>query len=124
MINGIHASGRYMSVLGGSASNYINNYSGSQGVGNLRFNTTNQTMEVYDGNYWVTLNMPNATVGLNGVAEEAIDWVRRQMEEEKEMAELAKEHPAIDLALKNLNKAKEQLKITVHLSREHEETTS
>lgn len=124
MIKGIYTSGRYINVVGGSASNYINNYSGSQGVGNLRFNTTNQTMEVYDGNNWVTLNMPNATVGLNGVAEEAIDWVRRQMEEEKEIAELAKEHPAIDLALKNLNKAKEQLKITVHLSREHEETTS
>jgi len=42
MIKNIHASGRYIQVTGGDASTYVNNYSGSQGVGNLRYNTSNR----------------------------------------------------------------------------------
>jgi len=38
-----------MQVMGGSASTYVNNYGGAQGVGNLRFNTSSQCLEVYDG---------------------------------------------------------------------------
>jgi hypothetical protein len=124
MIKAIHTSGKYIQVIGGSASTYVSAQAGSQGVGNLRFNTSMQRLEVYDGNNWTMLNMPDASVGLNGVAEEAIDWVRKQMEEEKRLTALAEDHPAVKAALENLNKAKEQLRITAHLSREYEETTS
>ena len=123
MIKNIHTRGKYMQVIGGSASTYINNYGGSQGVGNLRFNTSSQNMEVYDGNNWTLLNIPDATVGLTVDAEEALDWVRQQMEEEKRITELAKTHTAVQIALENLNKAKEHLRITTILSKD-EETTS
>lgn len=123
MIKNIHIRGKYMQVIGGSASTYINNYGGSQGVGNLRFNTSSQNMEVYDGNNWTLLNMPDATVGLTVDAEEALDWVRQQMEEEKRITELAKTYTAVQIALENLNKAKEHLRITTILSKD-EETTS
>ena len=129
MIKNVHARGRYMQVLGGSAGTYINNHGGSQGVGNLRFNTSTQTMEVYDGNNWVTLNMPDATVGLNDDAEQLLDWARKKKVEEEILLSLPSDHPAVKIAKQNVDRAKqalkdaeEQLKITEILA--HEETTS
>jgi hypothetical protein len=118
MIKAIHASGRYMQVIGGSASTYVNANPGAQGVGNLRFNTSLQRLEVYDGSSWQELNMPHASVGLNGAAEEAIDWAQRQMAEEKRLEALAKEHPAVADALEAVKQAHERVKIVAALVQE------
>jgi hypothetical protein len=118
MIKAIHTSGKYIQVIGGSASTYVTAQAGSQGVGNLRFNTSSQNMEVYDGNNWLELNTPHASVGLNGVAEEAIDWAQRQMAEEKRLAALAKEHPAVADALEAVRQAQERVKIITALVQE------
>ena len=118
MIKAIHTLGRYMQVIGGSASTYVTAQGGSQGVGNLRFNTSQQRLEVYDGMTWLELNMPHASVGLNGAAEEAIEWVQRQMAEEKRLEDLAKKHPAVADALTAVDKAKEQVKIVAALVQE------
>ncbi len=124
MIKDIMASGRYVQVSGGSASTYVNGYSGLQGVGNMRYNTTSQNMEVFDGNNWVTLNMGYAQVGLNGEAESLLDWARQKRDEELAWESLAKENQAVKIALENLNKARQQLDITAKLAREYEQTTS
>lgn len=107
MIKDIHASGRYMQVQGGSSSTYINGYSGLQGVGNMRYNTTNQTMEVFDGNNWIQLNMGYASVGLNGDAEALLDWAR--MERDKQLARKAKvrSNPALQKAYEAIQRAEE-----------------
>jgi hypothetical protein len=118
MIKAIHPSGRYIQVLGGSASTYVNANPGAQGVGNLRFNTSGQRLEVYDGSSWQELNMPHASVGLNPDAEAAIEWAHRQMTEEKRLEQLAKEHPAVADALAAVEKAKEQVKIVAALVQE------
>jgi hypothetical protein len=118
MIKAIHNSGKYIQVIGGSASTYVTAQAGSQGVGNLRFNTSGQRLEVYDGNAWVELNMPHASVGLSGVAEEAIDWAQRQMAEEKRLAMLAKDNPAVADAMAAVAKAKEQVRIVAALVQE------
>ena len=123
MIKDIHASGRYVQVQGGSASTYVNGYSGLQGVGNMRYNTTSQNMEVFDGNNWVTLNMGYASVGLNGEAESLLDWARKKRDEELAWESLAKENQAVKIALDNLEKAKQQLDITAKLAREYDTTT-
>ena len=125
MIKYITKTGRYIDVGGGlSANNYINSYSGAQGVGNLRFNTSNQTMEVYDGNIWTALAMGSASIGLNLEAEELLDWARKKRDEEIKLSALAETHPAVQIALDNLKKAKEQLDVTIILSKEHNESTS
>lgn len=124
MIKHITSTGKYMNVVGGPATNYINNYAGSQGVGNMRFNTNNQSVEVYDGSMWTNLNMGHATVGLNWEAEELLDWARQKRQEELEYKQLAEKHSAIQIALDNLKKAKEQLDVTIILSKEHNESTS
>lgn len=118
MIKAIHASGKYIQVIGGSASTYVTAQPGSQGVGNLRFNTSGQRLEVYDGMTWLELNSPHASVGLNGVAEEAIDWAQRQMEEEKRLEALAKEHPAVADALEAVKQAQERVRIVAALVQE------
>ena len=115
MIKAIHTIGKYMQVIGGSASTYVTAQAGSQGVGNLRFNTGGQRLEVYDGMTWVELNMPHASVGLSGVAEEAIDWAQRQMAEEKRLEILAKQHPAVADAMEAVRQAEERVQIVAAL---------
>ncbi len=124
MIKDITASGRYVQVVGGSASTYVNGYSGSQGVGNMRYNTSNQNMEVYDGSNWITLNMGYASVGLNGEAESLLDWARKKRDEETEWYRLASNSEAVRIALQQLEQARERLELTAILARDYEQTTS
>ena len=114
-------SGRYVQVSSSGSSNYINGYSGLQGVGNMRYNTTSQNMEVYDGNNWTTLNMGYATVGLTGEAESLLDWAREQRNKQYAYEAMAKEHPAVQKALDALKRAEEQVDLIYKLSKEEYE---
>ena len=123
MIKNITASGRYVQVSGGTASTYVNGFSGAQGVGNMRYNTSNQSMEVFDGSNWIMLNMDYASVGLNGEAESLLDWARKKRDEELAWESLAKDNQAVKIALDNLEQAKRQLDVTAKLAREYETTS-
>jgi hypothetical protein len=109
MIKNVHGIGQYLVVYNNSASNYINNYSGSQGVGNIRFNTSNQTMEVYDGAMWQTLKMGESSVSLTQDAVEALDWVNQKREEERKIQELAEKYPAVADQMAAVREAGEKL---------------
>jgi hypothetical protein len=123
MIKGIAHSGRYLQVNGGSPMNpYIP--SGGQSAGMLRYNTSINTIEVYDGQVWKEVSSNFANVALTSEAEALLDWARKKRDEELQLEVLAKEHPAINIALGNLKKAKIQLDATIILSKEHDETTS
>ena len=124
MISNVMPTGRYVQVSGGSTSTYINNYSGSQGVGNMRYNTSSQRMEVFDGNNWMQLNMGSVSVGLHHEAEQAIDWALKKIKQEKEWYELASNSEAVRIALDQLEQARERLELTAILARDHEQTTS
>lgn len=121
MIKGITQSGRYVAVSNGnSSSTYVNGYSGAQGVGNLRFNTTSQCIEVFDGAAWIVLNMNFASVGLTVEAESLLDWAKDKYWKEREIKELAEKNKAVKIALDNLEQAQQQLDITANLAREYE----
>ena len=124
MIKSIFPSGRYTQVSGGSASTYVNGYAGQQGVGNMRYNTSSQNMEVFDGNSWITINMGSVSVGLSGEAESLLDWAQAKRNEELAWQSLAKDNKAVKIALDNLEQARRQLDITAKLAREYEQTTS
>jgi hypothetical protein len=125
MIKGISQGGRYITVTGGNpGSNYINNYSGAQGIGNMRFNTSNQNMEVWDGNNWMTLQGSYATVQLDDEAIRILDWARDKRQKEIALETLAKENPVIKAALENFKRAEEQLEVTIHLAKDYDQTTS
>ena len=118
MINSIMSMGKHMRVGGGnSASNYINNGSGMMGVGDLRFNTSTQQIEFYNGQTWQIFTMAQATVGLTGTAETAIDWAMKKMEEEKEARAMAEQYPAVADALNAVWESEQQLKTIVALCR-------
>jgi len=115
MIKHIASYGKYTNVIGGPATNYINNYSGAQGVGNLRFNTTNQSMEVYDGNGWMLLQMGHVNVGLTPEAESILDWAKKKRDEEIEIDLLAAANPTIKNLLEQINEKEDQIQMVMTL---------
>jgi len=115
MIKHIASYGKYTNVIGESVANYINNYSGAQGVGNIRFNTTNQNMEVYDGNGWILLQMDQVSVGLNHEAESILDWARKKRDEEIEIDLLAAANPTIKNLLEQIKEKEDQIQMVMTL---------
>lgn len=96
MLKTINGTGRYTMVNGGfPASTYVNAYSGSQGVGNVRFNTGTQNLEVFDGNSWIQINSSHANIGLTPDAENALDWAIKKRKEEDDLMRLAESDPTI-----------------------------
>ena len=111
MIKSITPIGRYITVTNSTSSTYVNGYGGSQGVGNMRYNTSSQNMEVFDGNNWVTLNMAMPSIGLNADAESLLDWARQKRNEELELQALAQEHPSIKDLVNDIENKKDQIKM-------------
>ena len=109
------SAGRYMQITNTSASTYINGYSGLHGVGNMRYNTTNQSTEVFDGNNWVILNMATPTIGLSYEAESLLDWARKKRDEELELLSLAKSNSAINDLLEQIKQKQDQIKMVQNL---------
>ena len=119
MIKGITQTGRYMMVSGGTPSNpYIS--PGAAGAGMVRWNPNMHQLEVNDGNSWQQISMGFSSVGLTSEAEILLDWAREKRNEELAMKALAEKHPAVAIALENLNKAEQQLKATVILSKDYQ----
>ena len=123
MIKEVIGSGPFVNVSGGSNfTPYINMSNVSAGM--TRWNGNTNNFEVYDGSTWMTLSSNVASVGLNNDAVSAITWALKKMAEEADLEKLAREHPAINIALDNLKKAKIQLDATIILSKEHDTSTS
>jgi len=102
MIKTVTQRGRYVTVSGGSSSTYVNGYAGMQGVGNLRYNTSSQNLEVYDGSTWITMNMGQVDVGLTHEAESLLDWARERRNEELDLKARMERHPGLKDAYERL----------------------
>ena len=102
---GIHVSGSLYNAP------YIDSTRASAGM--VRYVGGN--LEVYDGSSWLPLQSSYPLVELDGVAQEAIQWTIRKMEEEKRMLELARNHPTVADALAARDRADEAVRIAVAL---------
>jgi hypothetical protein len=120
MIKYIASSGKYINVSGGPATNYVNNYTGAQGLGNMRFNTVNQGIEVYDGSSWMTLQMGHVNVGLNAEAESLLDWAKQKRQEELDLEVLASTNPTVRDLLNTIKQKQEQISIVRTLIKKEE----
>lgn len=100
---------------------YVNMSNPSAGM--VRYNGNNQALEVYDGMTWLVLTANHAQLDLSGGANAAISWAMNKMNEETELQQMAKEHPAVRAAYEAFKRAGEQLKTTIILSKD-EQTTS
>ena len=123
MIKDVIGNTPFIQVTGGVGyTPYINMSNPSAGM--TRFNGNTQNLEVYDGHSWMVMSSSVASVGLTGEAINILSWAKQKMEDEVMLEKLAKEHPAINLALDNLKKAKTQLDAIIILSKEHDTSTS
>lgn len=103
MIKGVYNNGRYVQVSNGSPSwpSIYNTYGShnsngpSNFTGQLRYNTTNQCMEVFDGNNWQMMGTSIASVGLTPEAERILDWARDKMNEEAMLKIRMEKHPGL-----------------------------
>jgi hypothetical protein len=111
MIKTIIPTGRYIQVTDATSSTYVNGHSGLQGVGNMRYNTSSQNMEVYDGNNWVMLNMAAPAIGLTYEAESLLDWARKKRDEEMLLNKMAQESPAIKDLVEQIKIKQDQIKM-------------
>ena len=102
---GIHISGSVYNAP------YVDSTRVSAGM--VRFISNN--FEVYDGASWLPLQSSYPQVELDGITQEAVQWTRRRMEEEKRMLELAKTHPTVADALAAQQRAEEAVRIAVAL---------
>lgn len=117
MINNVLA-GSFVTVSGGSGSTYVYGNPNAQGLGNMRYNTTTQRIEVYDGNTWIQLQMPDVIVELNPEAQSLLSWARKKRDQEQELERLVKNYPALADARENLERAQEQLDMLATLARD------
>lgn len=114
MIKAIHG-GDLIHVTGPSYSMpYIDSTKPSAGL--MRYK--DYTIEVYDGNSWVSAVASAPTIDLSNDVKSIISWAKQKMIEEETIKKLAESHPAIQAAYDNLKKAEDQLKTTIILSKD------
>ena len=93
MIKGLMGS-RGVVVDGGNTSvPYVNTNTNNPMQGMIRISGSD--MQVFDGNNWMTLSTSYATVALAPTTEEAIDWAKRKMQEEKDLHDRMIRHPGL-----------------------------
>jgi hypothetical protein len=111
MIKNVYGSGRYLTTTNNQATNYMNNFSGAQGLGNMQFNTTNQRIEVWDGQMWQPMQMTDVSLSLTSDAVEAIAWADQKRQEEIKIQFLAERNPAVADQLAAVREAEEKLRM-------------
>jgi len=72
--------------IGGDSSNPVS--------GTVRWNTTNQCMQIYTGSVWQDY-VQNYNVGLTHTVREIVEWARKKMQEEELLKEKIKQHPGL-----------------------------
>jgi hypothetical protein len=113
----------YITVTGGNTSvPYINTNPNNPMQGMIRINGSD--MQVFDGTMWTTMNTSYASLTLSPTYQSVLYWAMQKMQDEREIINSAKKHPAVKIALDNLEKAKQQLDVTIILSKEHNDTTT
>lgn len=67
---------------------------GMQSAGMMRYNTSMNQVEVYDGTSWLVLDQ-SANIGLSPEADRAIEWAKKAMQEEALLKERLEKYPAL-----------------------------
>lgn len=97
---------------------------GAQGAGQMRYNTSSNNMEVWDGVTWKELGMGYANIELTGEAVSLLEWARKKRNEELESEQLAKENPIIQDLLEQIKLKQDQLRMAAILVKEEQKVTT
>ena len=119
MIKSIHSSSPFLTVSGGNpGSTYIGNYSNATGVGNMRYNPSNQNIEVYDGSTWIILSAHHTNINLSDDAVSLLEWARKKRNEELDIERLAQTSTAIKDLITQIEEKEEQIRVVQTLLKE------
>ena len=114
MIRSITPTGRYVQVTNNTSTPYFS--PGTQGAGQVRYNTNTSNMEAWDGVVWKDINGGYTSIGLSSEAETLLDWARTRRDQDLRLEALMELHPGIrDL--------KEKLDIMVALAAKEQNGT-
>ena len=96
---------------------FYNNSSASNNtlIGQVRYNGSNQMMEVYDGAMWHTISPVYPMIELSSEVQTILNWAKAKMSEEVRLKQLATQHPSLQDALDKLQHAQEQVEIVAAL---------
>ncbi len=104
MIKGITSSSPYITINGGSAMTpYIS--PGAQGAGQVRYNTSSNNMEVWDGVTWKEISMSYTSVDLSYEAQALLQWARETRDKELTRQARIRNNPALQKAYEAIQRA-------------------
>jgi tetrahydromethanopterin S-methyltransferase subunit A len=119
MIQNIYGSNGIKVVGNQPAMPYINMINMSAGL--VRYNGNISSLEVYDGNSWLSLNTSvGASIELDESVTEIIQWAKQKKDEEVELEKLAISNAAIRDLVYDLNETKNKIKMVQILLKENE----
>jgi hypothetical protein len=93
-------------------------------VGDVRYDTQMQRLEVYDGQMWREINSSHASVGLTPEAEMALDWAINKKREDAMLEEKARTNPAIADLLEQRKTIDEKIKVIEILTKDNKVGTN
>ena len=109
--------GEYLNVTSNKgATPYIN--TSNPITGTVAYDSSSQTMKVFDGNSFQTIGGGTAQVNLTPNAISTLKWAEQKMQEERELNALAEKHPTIKDLVNQIKEKEEQLKIVQTLLKE------
>ena len=91
---------------------------GNNLIGQMRYNVSNQSIEVYDGTAWLMMTPAYPTIELAPHVQVVVTWAQNKMAEESRVRELAAKHPSVADALAAVDRAQEQVRIVAALVQE------
>ena len=94
MINNLTVTSPFLTTSSHSMQHIGNN---GQSAGTVRWNTSGQQMEVFDGTTWISINQ-NVTVGMSYEADEVLRWAGLKMREEDELKAKMEKYPTLKSA--------------------------
>ena len=113
MIKHIHSSTNHIQI-GNFYSNVPPMSPGAQSAGMLRYNTSSNTIEVYNGQAWFSIET-TTDILLSPMAQQAVDWSIKKMEQDSQLQSLMARHPG----LKELNDKFEMMKVLCQEEEKH-----
>jgi hypothetical protein len=124
MLKGLNTSGRYLEVMGGTASTHVSRTynSSAHNQGQMMYDLDSQCMKVFDGNSWIVLAGSYATVNLSYEAQSLLDWAQFKREEERKLEKLIEEYPHLKDAHESLKTEQEKFEMLVMLSKKYNQT--
>lgn len=110
MIKGITSSSPYITINGGSAMTpYIS--PGAQGAGQMRYNTSSNNLEVWDGVVWKEISMSYTSIDLSYEAQALLQWARQARDKELTRENRIRSNPALKKAYEAIQRAEENFEL-------------